>query len=244
VFCKGTPVTGEHAWPRWTAKHLPREKAEHLRVVESAAGLSVEQRGFRPAATTEARCVCRSCNQGWMHELETAAETELTPMIEGKPQRLHEWRQAVAATWALKTAMMVEHCDTPDTRTIPLEIYPMFRWFLRPTTMTQVWMAHYVGESPHVFGHGMLRAQVIGPSGTIDPDDAKPYALVLSVGQLAFWIIGHLVQGAAPFRPHAEVAARIVPVWPVVPAAAWPPPESVGDDQLHGLVLSLATNRP
>jgi hypothetical protein len=241
VFCGESPVEAEHVWPQWIAKYLPREKADHFRVQESAEGREVQPRGFRFPFTTEANCVCHTCNTGWMHELENSAEAEIAAMIQGKPQRLHEWRQSIAASWAFKTAMMLEQSEPPAARTIPLAIYPMFRRFLRPTTMTQVWMAHYVGENPHPFGHGLLRAQVIGPTGPVEPDDAEPYALVLGAGQLAFWIVGHLVQGAALHAPNSEVTGRIVQIWPVTPSAAWPPPEPVGDDGLNGLVFSLAS---
>jgi hypothetical protein len=170
-------VTSEHVWPQWIAKYLPREKVEHYRVVESAEGRSVADRGYRCPFTTQAQCVCKRCNEGWMHELEDTAERELSGKIEGKSQRLHEWRQATAATWALKTAMMIEHSEPPEARTIPLAVYPMFRWYLRLTTMTQVWMAHYTGENPHPFGHGLLRLQIVGPEGPVEPDQAEPYAL-------------------------------------------------------------------
>jgi hypothetical protein len=232
-------VTSEHVWPRWIAKYLPREKAEHYRVVESAEGRSVADRGYRYPFTTQTRCVCKRCNEGWMHELEDTAERELSGMIEGKSQRLHEWRQATAATWALKTAMMIEHSEPPEARTIPIAIYPMFRWYLRPTTMTKVWMAHYTGENPHPFGHGLIRMQIVGPEGPVEPGNAHPYALVLGVGQLAFWIFGHLVQGAPHFNAAPDLSRRIVQIWPSTPEAAWPPPESVDDDGLHGLVLSM-----
>ena len=241
VFCGGTPVTSEHVWPGWIAKYLPREKAEHYRLVESAEGRDLQSRGFRYPFTTEAKCICKPCNEGWMHELEMNCRVRALAHDPGKPQRLHEWRQAIAATWALKTAMMIEHSDSPDTRTIPLAIYPMFRWFLRPTTMTQVWMVHYVGENPHPFGHALLRAQVVEPEGPVEPDDAEPYVLVVGAGQIAFWILGHLVQGAGLYRPRSEVTGRIVQIWPVTSEATWPPPESVGDGGLNGLVFSLAS---
>jgi hypothetical protein len=177
-----------------------------------------------------------------MHELERSAERVLASAIQGDAVVWHEWRQAIAATWALKTAMMVEHADAPPTRTIPRLIYPPFRQFLRPTTMTQVWAADHVGENPHPFGHAQLRAQVVGPEGTVEPDDAEPYVLVVGAGQLVFWIVGHLVQGAALYRPKASITSKLIPIWPVRPEASWPPSESiVGDDGLRELVLSVGS---
>ena len=244
MYCGARPLTGEHVWPQWIAKYVPaalaEQKADHYRVFESDAGRLVQHRGFRYPFTTEAHCVCEHCNTGWMAELEHTAEHELHAMIEGKPQQLHVWRQAIAATWAFKTAMMLEHSDSAETRTIPSMIYRPFRGFVRPTTMTNIWMAHYTGEEPHHFGHGQLRAQVIGPEGPIEPVEAQPYAGVISVGQLAFWYVGHLVQGADFYVPRPNLAGRITRIWPLTRVADWPPAESVDDDGLRELMFSLS----
>lgn len=81
-------------------------KAEHYVIVEAEGeDEAVEFRGERVPFTTEANCVCKPCNEGWMAELEHTAEHELRAMIGGKPQVLHEWRQSIAATWAFKTAI-------------------------------------------------------------------------------------------------------------------------------------------
>lgn len=249
MFCGGSPVTGEHAWPQWIAKYIPAdrlEKVKHLHTFESVDGMTEQSRGHRYPFTTEVRCVCKPCNTGWMHELETTAEDVLAPLIRGdltsrggRPWRLHQWRQAITATWAFKTAMMLEHTDRPERRTIPQVIFPMFAVWLRPTTTTTMWMARYVGDQPHHFGHGQLLAQVVGPEGPIETDEAKPYAGVLSVGQLAFWYVGHLVQGAAVHQPPHELAPRIARIWPVTAEAEWPPPEAVDDDGMRAFTFSL-----
>src|ERR1035437_3729482 len=104
VWCGGRPVTAEHVWPQWIAKYVPGTeiRAEHYVVVEAEGeDEAVEFRGERVPFTTEANCVCKPCNEGWMAELEHTAEHELHAMIEGKPQVLHEWRQSVAATRAV-----------------------------------------------------------------------------------------------------------------------------------------------
>jgi hypothetical protein len=141
---------------------------------------------------------------------------------------------------AFKTAMMLEHSDSAETRTIPAAIYRLFRGFVRPTTMTNIWMAHYMGHEPHHFGHGELRAQIVGPEGPIEAGEAQPYAGVISVGQLAFWYVGHLVQGADIYMPHPDLARRTTRIWPLTRLAEWPPPESVDDDGLRALMFSLS----
>jgi hypothetical protein len=239
-------VTAEHVWPQWIAKYvdMPDEPADHYRVQESADGQTVEYRGRRYPFTTTANCVCERCNTGWMSELEVAVEPIIYRAIQGEPVAWHEYRQATVATWALKTAMMIEQSDPPDKRTIPLRIYPMFRWYLRPTTMTAVWTAHYTGAEPHHFGRGLLRAAVMGPEGPVEPDEAEPYAAVLTVGQLAFGIVGHLVKGAAIHEPQTpSVLPKIRRIWPPREARSeWPPDVSLTDEGLPSFVLSLISS--
>lgn len=241
VFCSGSPVTAEHAWPQWIAKYLPDQKVPHLNIVEAEGGeQSVEFRGDRLPFTTEVRVVCKPCNEGWMHELETSAEPILAPLIQGKPQVWHEWRQAIAATWALKTSMMLEHTHS-EVKAIPLEIYPGFRGFLRPPLFTQVWTALYSGEYPHFYGRGAMRLQLTTPEGVSVPNDLTAYGACLQVGALAFRLFGHLIRDGPTNVPQGDIARCLVPIWPVVPRAEWPPEMAVDDDGLELLVKSIGS---
>jgi hypothetical protein len=52
--------------------------------------------------------VCHCCNTGWMCDLEGAAAPILKPMITGNPSTLSQAEQLTVATWATKTAMVIE----------------------------------------------------------------------------------------------------------------------------------------
>lgn len=245
IWCGGTPVTAEHVWPQWIAKYLPKVKAPHLVIAEvEGQARAVEFRGERLPFTTVVRCVCEQCNPGWMHELETTAEPILTPVIEGRAQTWHEWRQAVAATWAFKTAIMIEQAGRSDLRAIPREIYPGFPRWLRPPAFAQVWAAAYAGNSGQFYGHGRLRLLITTAAGVSVPNDLSAYGACLQVGALAFRIFGHLIQGIPPIVPTGDVAQCLVPIWPTVPNAEWPPKVAVDDDGLELLVKSLGDVPP
>ncbi len=256
MFCGNRPVTAEHVWPEWLAKCLPTEKGTHYRVVESREGAtSIEERGHRYPITVEAKCVCETCNSGWMAELEQSAAPILEPLVRGdttnargKPWRWREWRQSIAATWALKTAMMLEHADTEELRTIPKRLYEPFYAFQRPPHTTQVWVARYIGGDPTHYGRGALGdIEVRGPDGPVDVKDAEPFVVALSVGQLAFRIIGHLVPGVALERPRSDVVPYLARIWPITPSsriAEWPPPQALDNEGLRLLVFSAASPRP
>jgi hypothetical protein len=122
IFCGGTPLTAEHAWPQWIAKHLPEEKVPHLILAQHEGKKdSYSFRGERLPFTTTVRCVCTSCNSGWMHELEATAEPLLAPLILGRKQTWNEWKQSLAAVWAFKTAAILEQA-VGRSHAIPPEV--------------------------------------------------------------------------------------------------------------------------
>lgn len=236
IFCGGSPVTAEHVWPQWIGKYLPTTKAEHYVVVEAEGEeQAVQYRGERVPFSTTARCVCKPCNEGWMHELEHTAEHELRAMIEGRDQTLHEWRQGVVATWAFKTAIMIEHAQA-DLRAIPAEVYPLFRQYLTAPPFSQVWMARYIGDSPHFYGRGSMRLVL---NGLALPSDMDAYGACLQVGALVFRLFGHLIQDGPTNVPTGQLADQLVQIRPKVPRADWPPGVAVDDDGLHLLVKSM-----
>jgi hypothetical protein len=239
-------MTAEHVWPQWIAKYVPDTEieAEHYVVVEAEGkDETVEFRGERVPFTTKAKCVCKACNEGWMAELEHTAEHELHAMIGGKPQVLHEWRESVAATWAFKTAIMVEQAQ-PSHRAIPAEVYPHFRRYLTPPPFAQVWLALYAGVSPHFYGRGEMRLVIDSPAGVAVPDDLTAYGACLQVGALAFRLFGHLIKNGPVNAPSGELARALVPIRRQVPRAEWPPELAVEDEGLHLLVKSMGDIPP
>ena len=138
----------EHAAAKWCGKIVPSQGVgHHILVVETADGVTQEDRGLRDPFTTTAGGICAPCNNGWMEEMEDWAERWLTAPITGNERTLRYWRQALAATWAVKTAMVWESV-APKNRTIPLEVLRMFHRFQRPGARQQVWVGRYSGSDP------------------------------------------------------------------------------------------------
>jgi hypothetical protein len=173
-----------------------------------------------------------------MHEMEVTAEQLLAPLIQGKPVVWHEWKQSLAATWAFKTAIVLEQSH-PSYTAIPPEIYPLFRRFQCPAPFSQVWMAHYGGEFPHSFGSGAMWLQIRSAEGEVIPNDLEAYGVSIHVGALAFRIYGHLIKDGPPDIPSADMAQALTPIWPVSPRVRWPPERAIDDDGLVALVKSM-----
>jgi hypothetical protein len=225
---------------------LPKIKGSHFVVVESEGTERTEEfRGQRVPFTTKVKCVCKGCNTGWMHELETSAELVLAPLIQGEPRTWHEWRQSIAATWAFKTAIMIEQGAHDGLRAISPELYRPFRKWLRPPLMnTQIWAAVYAGQSPHFYGRSLMRFLLTTPEDVPVPNDFTAYGGCLQVGALVFRIFGHIVQGGPLNVPQGDVARCLIPIWPVSSSVEWPPELAVNDDGMEILVKSMGNVPP
>jgi len=235
------PRSKEHAAPEWCRKLLPDlGPAQHTFIIETADGREELDHGERDPFTTVCGDVCRACNNGWMHELEESTEALLSRMIQGGSRNVRYWRQTLAATWAVKTAMVWD-AVSPKDRTIPLDVLRSFHRMQRLNLRQQVWTGRYVGTQPH---HSFRRtaAHVVGPvsGGSDDPQDAHAYVVALTVGQLAFVVFGHVLAVPFNFSLPEQIAPRLEPIWPPThEVVKWPPSDAVDDTALEDLVRSL-----
>jgi hypothetical protein len=66
IFCAGTPVEVEDAWPLWLRRRF-----------ETPTTIRATREGSKPLSfptdkiELRLKAVCQSCNQGWMSDLET-----------------------------------------------------------------------------------------------------------------------------------------------------------------------------
>jgi hypothetical protein len=107
VFCRQAgKLTNEDAWPRWLITHIVKKGAQVNQRWGSQLGLT----GFTSTKQNmTVRRVCSDCNNGWTSDLEVAAKPLLLPWIDGSRTRLLYHDQQVIATWAIKTAMMLQY---------------------------------------------------------------------------------------------------------------------------------------
>lgn len=209
---------------------------------DTAEGMRIEHRGLKNPFTAVAENVCEPCNNGWMQELEASSEQLLTQFILGHPRRIRYWRQVLSATWAVKTALVWD-AVSPEDRAVPLQDFRILHRAQRPTGANQVWVGQYSGEDPHSFRR--TAAHVIGVTDT-DPGTAHAYLIVITVGQLAFAVLGQWVIRPPYTYPMPDgLDSSLVPIWPPADEiVSWPPPASLDDAGLEACVRSLGTPIP
>ena len=129
VFCGQLGVSDEHMFGYWMGKLFPDVKP----VKSSPQGLSAvtfnPNTGFgRPVKASRevrghpigrrVRRPCKSCNNGWMSQIEEAASRAMKPLILGEAPELTVAEQRAIATWAFLKAIIGEYTEDL-TRCIP-----------------------------------------------------------------------------------------------------------------------------
>ncbi len=113
LFCSGPANSLEDAWPRWITNQFKAPRSAELQAERHGVTLKPWQ-VYQPKLTV--RCVCQTCNNGWMSQLEVQTKRFLQPLLIGQPCSLDSTAQSTIALWSVKTAMVLEALDQPHLR--------------------------------------------------------------------------------------------------------------------------------
>ncbi len=126
VFCRrdlvGTAAE-EHVFPQWLLNHLSVPRSDQMfQGVGSMAMLDADETEGRVHGTwrfVEGR-VCRTCNNGWLSQLEEDARPVLQELMEGAGTIVASTptQRRIIARWAAKTAFLVANVS-PFNHPVP-----------------------------------------------------------------------------------------------------------------------------
>ena len=135
MFCgdvlKGNKRAKEHIVPSWLQSHLKIDKLpiepSHLSFLDGAeanSGMEVRSRRSLVWNAFVSGRVCKSCNGGWMRDLETQNQPTLKRLIHGsKDEIILTCAEGIhLARWAAKTVYVL-HEASNYARTVPKEHY-------------------------------------------------------------------------------------------------------------------------
>lgn len=112
IYCGGKGLTHEHLYADWIRKYLSTPTDAHgIEEVEtSPTGQETRRLNHRSGDlhSKRIRRVCKTCNNGWMSQLQEAAKPLLTPMLDGDTITLNRQKQKIIAAWATMIAMTGE----------------------------------------------------------------------------------------------------------------------------------------
>jgi hypothetical protein len=234
IFCGATPLSKEHAIPRWIGEALHESEPPgaswetHYQFGRPAE--TMERRHAAPSnrPVVEVNCVCVPCNTGWMSRLEGQAKPLLLPMIRGEATRLDLPAQLVLATWAVKTTLVLEFMRrgmfvaTPEMRTALMER-------TRPPDTFRVRLAAVARPTDQPLRFQTFVATTQGPDGSPDV-----LCSTLLIAHLALQVWGGTGAGPVDLRVVGTRIDDAVMVWPPVPTfAIWPPINRLDETQLE-----------
>lgn len=225
AFCGATDTTEEHVWPKWISRTLANYGGFVMATPNGARRL----RALEVTAPT-----CPKCNNRWLSVLENDVQSVLGPMIGGRERTLSIDEQRVLATWAVKTALMLDLAS--GTPVVPTGFYYEFRQRRSPLPTNVVWVGAYCG--PHWAAWARHTGLHIGIA-----DDQPPNAFVttFTAFRIVFQVLGHFTVGGATLREGRQLAAGLARIWPPsLQPVDWPPLKlAFGDKSLQMLAESI-----
>jgi hypothetical protein len=233
IFCGATganvKITREHTFSDWINEVLPPEivgpdiSCERSILHGPQAG-TVNTWPAKEVAGHKLRAVCRTCNSGWMSDLEAAVRPLIEPMIEGYNASLTTGQQITVATWAAMKTAVFEYVWTDE---------PILKAADREVMMTQ--------NRPPASGQVRLAAvesngyplRALGRGYEARATGDKAICLTLTMGVLVAQVFGGPGAGNHGFQKTGRTCPNFVGIYPPqLQAIAWPPPEALDDASL------------
>jgi hypothetical protein len=162
IFCDGAKkTTKEDVWPKWTSElmrsYLPAFQG--VTVVRN----DIPER-LEPDVTALANVVCHVCNNGWMSRLENRVKPLLSRMIVGDvgiPLTTRD--QELLASWAFKTALLLDHIYPKNRRRYTPDLYHKYYRERRPPSYCHIWTGCYVDRHIQFWSHTAIVDMPVPP---------------------------------------------------------------------------------
>lgn len=222
-------LSAEHVIPDWLGRDLTRRALASSPDVVKVMGQNRLNRGGEVRVWTPAplevtvRAVCQRCNNGWMSAMEREIQPLLLRLLTGEAFVLHQAAQTQLASWAFKTAVVMDQID--GTPSIPDTDAHSFYQDRRPVAGVYVFVGSRAAE-PWPAGvkpedhpdSAFVRLKSRGlddPSGTF-----QAYKKVIALGVLLIQVIGFT--NVSDVGGVQYLAADSTCIWPYEIDREWP----------------------
>jgi hypothetical protein len=184
------------------------------------------------------RCVCAECNNGWMNDLDLAAQECVEALCKGEVRvRVADGGLALLATWAVKMALVMECLMNPMV--VPEDLRHRFYRERTPPPGVRVWVATmetWDGET-RTTPMTLVSAPELGAV-------VQAYLVTFRIMHLVVQVIVPLDESVQP-EHDAWGAVHSELVWPRADPLEWPLPEERmlrSDDDYYRLTESFRTS--
>jgi hypothetical protein len=178
-------------FPNWLNEVLPKPpKGESVEWGFSVGGeSSVNEKRIwtrQQVASEVTKLVCHDCNTGWMSAMEGRMKPLITPMITGSPLVLTPAQQIDLATWATKSAIVLE-TTTPGVDHSRFDEASVLKGPLgRPPNHVRVFATAVEGEIPPI-SFFCARAHLLANNEQVV---GNVHLYTIQVGMLVLQVIG------------------------------------------------------
>jgi hypothetical protein len=231
-------MTKEHVFrERWRAEFEPIIGDVGETIID--AGTPEEVRFPGPAFDLQIQLPCHTCNEGWMENMESAIEQYLVPMATvGVPVTLDPRRQLDLASWAVKTALVLDYLR-PKKRVVPDAEYPALYANQRPSNRHIVWIGKIDPRKDNLVV-STLKNRI--PRINVPKNDAAAmtqvnesiaigewlYIATFSLGFTVFQVMGGNMSNPVILDTGSEHRASLTRIWPLNGQnVRWPPAVSI-----------------
>ncbi len=241
IFCGATgasvKITREHTFSNWVNQVLtptivgPDISYERRAMHGPKAG-TVNTWSAAVVAGHTLRAVCKSCNNGWMSELEGAVRPLIEPMIKGYNAALTTEQQITVATWATMKTAVFDYVWTDDP-VLAAGDREVIRTQNRPPASVQVRLAAVEsnGYPLRALGRGY---ELRGPGD-------KAICLTMTVGCLVAQAFGGPGAGIHGFQTAGRTGADFIGIFPPqMRPVQWPATSALDDASLVTFAHPLA----
>lgn len=214
AYCGGFPLTKEHAWPSWLDQFDLNPES-----TEGSAFVVIDGREqFRGHRKTISggliKHFCKTCNTGWMSDIEGNAKPFLGPLIQGRGMPMSGLAQRAVATWLLNRCLVLGVTDEESRWRERSQEYAEFLRSKLPGKHHLISIAGCATDLSTSFRHR-------GFTRLLEYDDGTS---VRQNGYLATVTVGHFV-GQVLYVPAERdhiAPRRLRTVWPVGGEFIWP----------------------
>jgi hypothetical protein len=235
IFCDGYPVTKEHMWPDWLRNYIPRAKSKFY----SRSGILFRSRTDAKIVlhhgdphSGRIRCVCRTCNSGWMSVLQSRTKPILIPLLRGDRYSLRKREQGILAAWVTMFAMVAEfRLRSGDLAAISKDERRRFMETQRPLHNWKIWIGaigdeNWKGRYTHttlpVYSSGEI---VKRTNNTVPIPNTQTTTFVVNK------LYVHAISSSVVDLHKQQISTRLVQrIWPLTKTIKWPPRLLTGED--------------
>lgn len=237
IFCDREQITEEHVFARkWIRGLLPGTGG---RSVAGQADRGQQERVERVYRSHDvdviARCVCNTCNSGWMNHLDQRAQPVMAPLVKSLATHLlSPDEQRLLARWAMKIAVVLDYAvtltDDPCADPRPLGVIDasVHKRLVRdelPPEDTHIWLAAGRETEPLIRS---LTGGAQAPQPTfhgvplLGKKRPKLYAVTFRVNHAVFQAF--VPDPGSGWLPGNDFDEFVIQLWPpTFKALSWPP---------------------